>query len=163
MKLLYLTYPRHDYLADQIYTGLCKLIGWETITDFPYKPHYHDPAYRVPSVPQNQGRPYELKELIAKLERKEFDLLVLSTERSNRAENIRQKTDLPPRVMIVERSSEYSRRSFYHFQLSLYFRGIFQLSWVRILHDRLDGGMACVWEKSGTLSTDFSALFFDQS
>jgi len=135
MKILYLTYPRHDYLADQIYTGLCKLLGWENVTDFPYKPYYHDAAYRVPSVPQNQGRLYELKEIIAKLERKEYDLLVLSTSRKETVEafeNIWQKVDLPPRVLIDGDDHPNIREDlFTRFQLSLYFKREYQLSWVK--------------------------------
>ena len=37
MKVLYLTDPALDYLADQIYTGLCKVLGWQNIFDFPKK------------------------------------------------------------------------------------------------------------------------------
>lgn len=134
MKILYLTYPRHDYLADQIYTGLCKLLGWENVTDFPYKPHYHDGAFRVPSVPQNQGRLYELKEIIARLERKEYDLLVLSTSRKETIEafkNIWEKTNLPPRVIIDGDDPPNIREDlFTRFRLSLYFKREYKLSWV---------------------------------
>lgn len=135
MKILYLTYPLHDYLADQIYTGLCKLLGWENVTDFPYKPHYHDPAYRVPSLPQNPGRPYELDEIIAKLERNEYDLLVLSTSRPQTIEilkNLWQKVNLPPRVLIDgDDHSQLRKDLFDRFRLSLYFKREYHLSWVQ--------------------------------
>lgn len=133
MKILYLTYPRHDYLADQIYTGLCKLLGWENITDFPYKPHYHDPAYRVPSLPQNPGSRCELDEIITRLERNEYDLLVLSTSRRETIEafeSIFGKVNLPPRVLIDgDDHSHIQKDLFDHFQLSLYFKREYQLSW----------------------------------
>ena len=134
MKILYLTYPRHDYLADQIYTGLCKLLGWENIRDFPWKPHYHDPAYKVPSLPQNPGRAYELNEIITGLERKEYDLLVLSTLRKETVqalESVWEKVDLPSRVLIDGDDPPNIREDLFdRFRLSLYFKREYQLSWV---------------------------------
>ena len=68
MNILYLTYPKYDYLKDHIYTVLCYSLGWNHVVDFPYKPHYHDPAHRIPAVPQNPGRAYcreEIQTLLA--------------------------------------------------------------------------------------------------
>ena len=68
MKILYLTPPHIDYLSDQIYTGLSKILGWESVVDFPYKTYYHDPSSKVPFLLQNPGRRYELDEVVTLLE-----------------------------------------------------------------------------------------------
>jgi hypothetical protein len=138
MKILYLTYPKHDYQADQVYTGLCKLLGWENIIDFPYKPHYHDPSFKVPSLPQNPGRLRKLEEIITGLEAKEYDLLVLSTTRQETVEtlnNILQKMDVPPSVLpprvLMDGDDHWHMREdlFKLFRLSLYFKREYRLSW----------------------------------
>jgi hypothetical protein len=133
MKILYLTYPKHDYLADQIYTGLCKLLGWENVTDFPYKPYYHDPSYRVPSLPQNPGCRFELDEIITRLERNEYDLLVLSTSRRETVEafeSIWGRANLPPRVLIDGDDHPHIRKDLFKgLGLSLYFKREYRLSW----------------------------------
>jgi len=59
MKILFLTPSYVDYLSDQIYTGLCKLIGCEYVVYYTYKRHYHDPHQKVPFIPQNPGRMYQ--------------------------------------------------------------------------------------------------------
>lgn len=81
MKILYLTPWGYDYLPDQLYTGLCKVLGWESVIDFPWKAEYHDPSCKVPYLPQNPGRHYELEEVRGLLEQDEFDLVVLTAQR----------------------------------------------------------------------------------
>ena len=41
MKILYLTDAERDYLADQIYDGLCAVLGRDCVIDFPRKELYH--------------------------------------------------------------------------------------------------------------------------
>lgn len=103
MKILYLTPRKIDYLPDQLYTGLCKVLGTESMIDFPWKPEYHDPSYRIDYLPQNPGRRYELEELRAMLDRHEIDLMVLTAQRRGTLEAfeaLAQHSKLPPLAFV---------------------------------------------------------------
>ena len=67
MNVLYLTDPGLDYLADQIYDGLCAVLGWQNVFDFPPKAAYHEPGARVHYLAQNPGHTYEMKDLAGML------------------------------------------------------------------------------------------------
>lgn len=41
MKLLYLSHPETDYGAENLYHGLCQLLGAENVVDFPYHYTFH--------------------------------------------------------------------------------------------------------------------------
>ena len=86
MKVLYITDPGLDYLADQLYTGLCKLLGWENVIDFPHKAYYHDPLRRAYFLPQNPGPPYDRDDVIGLLDAHAIDLAVLSSPRRQAVE-----------------------------------------------------------------------------
>lgn len=106
MKILYLTPWGYDYLPDQLYTGLCKVLGWESVVDFPWKPEYHDPSCKISYLPQNPGRRHGLEEICALLERKEFDMVVLTAQRRGTLEaleGLSQRRKLPP-VAFVDSS-----------------------------------------------------------
>jgi hypothetical protein len=81
MNVLYLTDPGLDYLADQIYTGLCQVLGWQNVFDFPRKAAYHDPASRVACIPQNPGHDASVDELITKIRDRLIDLVLVSSPR----------------------------------------------------------------------------------
>ena len=74
MNVLYLTDPALDYLADQIYTGLCKVLGWQNIFDFPQKAAYHDPAARAAYLPQNPGHDASFDDLVCRIRDHRVDL-----------------------------------------------------------------------------------------
>ncbi len=103
------------------------------MTDFPYKPHYHDPENRVPSLSQNPNRQYLLDEVVAKLEKNEYDLLVLSTSRHETIdifEKLESKVKLPPRVLMDgDDHSHIQKDLFKRFGLDLYFKREYPLSW----------------------------------
>ncbi|MGZ9204854.1 MAG: hypothetical protein ACXW37_12615, partial [Nitrospira sp.] len=63
MKVLYLTDAELDYLADQIYDGLCAALGWQNVFDFPRKAAYHEPGARVGYLSQNPGHSFGLEDL----------------------------------------------------------------------------------------------------
>ncbi len=102
MKILYLTDPGIDYLADQIYIGLCRVLGAEQVIDFPHKPQYHDPNNKTPFLPQIPGRRYEEEEIVSMLERTEIDLLVLSSPREGVIRSLEKFSRYahPPRVLL---------------------------------------------------------------
>lgn len=103
MKLLYLVDPGLDYLSDQIYTGLCKVLGWEAVWVFPWKPPYHDPAAKGWYLPQTPGRQASRDEILARLGRREFDLVCLSSPRAaavGALNSLMGKVPLPPLVFM---------------------------------------------------------------
>lgn len=103
MRILYLSDPAPDYLADQIYLGLCRVLGWEQVIDYPWKRTYHDPNCRLDYLPQTPGREYGADDITALLREKRLDLIVLSSPRAANGrmlERIEPGTTLPPCVLI---------------------------------------------------------------
>ncbi len=133
MNILYLTYPKYDYLADQIYTGLCASLGWQHVVDFPPKPQYHDQAFRIQAVPQNPGRAYSREEIIDLLAEHYFDLIILSTTREETVSayaEISHLPHLPPRILLDGDDIRELRRDLYAaFNLALYFKREYLLAW----------------------------------
>ena len=126
MKILYLTPRGYDYLPDQLYTGLCKLLGWESVVDFPWKAEYHDPSHKLPHLPQNPGRRYELEEIRALLERHEFELVVLTAQRRGTLEAFDTLADncaMPPVTLVDSNDSpEMKSDLFRRVRAGLYFK-----------------------------------------
>jgi hypothetical protein len=126
MKVLYLTDPGLDYLADQIYTGLCKVLGHGVIVDFPHKASYHDPSVKTYWLPQNSGRPYDQEEIIALLQQHAFDVVVLSSPRQGSIialEALAWKVQLPPLVLLDgEDDSRLRIDLFRRFEFALCFK-----------------------------------------
>lgn len=126
MKILYLTPWGYDYLPDQLYTGLCKVLGWESVVDFPWKVEYHDPSHKLPYLPQNPGRRYELEEIRALLERHEFNLVVLTAQRRGTLEAfdaLSQNCPMPPVTLVDSNDSpEMKPDLFRRVRAGLYFK-----------------------------------------
>lgn len=103
MKVLYLTDPALDYLADQIYTGLCKVLGWQNIFDFPKKAAYHDPAARVAYLPQNPGHDASVDDLVRRIREHRVDLVLVSSPRRGTLEAyhlLAKHVAFPPTVLL---------------------------------------------------------------
>jgi hypothetical protein len=133
MNVLYLTDPFRDYLADQIYYGLCKLLGFERVIDYPYKPIYHDPAVREWFLPQVPGVPRQEGDILDLLCSRRIDLLVLSSPRRGgmtTLEALAGRVPLPPAVLIDGEDDSRIRRSLYRRSgFGLYFKREFALAW----------------------------------
>lgn len=50
MRLLYIDHPEADYLAAQVYLGLCQVLGPEKVVDWPVKKSFHGETHRYPHV-----------------------------------------------------------------------------------------------------------------
>ena len=81
MNILYLTDPYPDYLADQIYTGLCRVLVPKSVVDYPSKGIYHDPAQKVWYLPQVQGNVHSEQDIMGLLKERHFDMICLSSPR----------------------------------------------------------------------------------
>ena len=126
MKILYITDSGLDYLADQLYTGLCKLLGWENVIDFPYKAYYHDPLRRAHYLPQNAGRRYDRGEVIELLQSHGIDLAVLSSPRRQAVEtldSLSRHARFPALALVDGEDDRTVRRTlFERYPFGLYFK-----------------------------------------
>lgn len=126
MRILYLTDPYPDYLADLLYVGLCRTLGSEQVVDYPYKAVYHDPLQRVHYVPQILGRSYREEEVAALLRDKQFDLAILSSPRRGTItawESLARCGAMPPLVLIDGEDDATLRREVFHrYKCALYFK-----------------------------------------
>lgn len=113
MKVLYVDHPEADYLAAQLYIGLCQELGKENVIDYPYKDSYHGRVHTYASIyetdpgpgpyhtwevrdgvpmgrtppfewmPAWPGRAWSHEETAAALLRGEFQLVILASPRRN--------------------------------------------------------------------------------
>jgi hypothetical protein len=103
MKVLYLTDSEPDYLADQIYDGLCAVLGWQNVFDFPPKAVYHDLDSRVSYLDLNPGHTYRLEDLAGMIRERQIDLTILSSPRRGAVDAYRAlaaRVDLKPLVLL---------------------------------------------------------------
>ena len=81
MKVLYLTDSEPDYLADQIYDGLCTVLGGENVFDFPRKAAYHGPDPRSSALLIDREGEEAQDALVERLRAGQLDLVLLSSPR----------------------------------------------------------------------------------
>lgn len=144
MRILYLTENLPDYLSDQIYVGLWKILRPEQVIDYPYKTHYHDSTHRLHYISQVPGRRYEEDEILDLLRSKYFDILVLSSSRRGGVavlDTLSRKVTLPPRVLIDGEDDACIRQElFYQHGFALYFKREFRTGWNVSLSRRVEFG-----------------------
>lgn len=103
MLVLFLTDPAPDYLADQVFIGLGRVLGHNHVIDFPSKPAYHDPQQQVHYIPQVPAHGYREEDVMGLLRERRFDLAVLSSPRAGVIkvwESLHSRMVLPPTVLI---------------------------------------------------------------
>lgn len=126
MRILYLTPSHIDYLSDQLYFGLCRQLGWESIIDYPYKEIYHEPSKKVPSLPQNPGQRFQESDIMSDLNDHKFDLVILSAIRREPLEALdtfKRHCILPPLILVDgDDGVEINTELFEKHQFSLYFK-----------------------------------------
>lgn len=82
MRILLLTDPAPDYLADLLYIGLCRVLGNDRVIDFPLKMAYHQPERRVYYIPQVPAHSFHEEDILAMVRYRQFELAVLSSPRA---------------------------------------------------------------------------------
>lgn len=144
MKVLYLTDPDLDYLADQIYDGLCAVLGWQNVFDFPQKAAYHEPGGRLDHLAQNPGHPYGVEDLAGMIGERQVDLAILSSPRRgavNACRALAARVELPPLVLLDgEDDGRIRAELFRSVGAALYFKREMPVG---------DGGYGDAWFKSG--------------
>jgi hypothetical protein len=104
MKVLFITLPAPDHITDQIYSGLCTLLGHQNVIDFPSKPTYHDPLAKMWFVPQYPASTISSEEEVVSLIRDQAFSFLCFSPRSyplNILDSLRKyQIPLPPLVLI---------------------------------------------------------------
>lgn len=126
MKILFLTDPAPDYLADLLYIGFCRVLGNNRVVDFPLKPAYHQPDRRVHYIPQVPAHPYQQNDIVAFLQGRQFDLAILSSPRPGvmaTFESLRRRVSFPPMVLFDGEDDAFVRQNAWNDSRSvLYFK-----------------------------------------
>ena len=102
MKVLYLTDPEPDYLADQIYDGLCETLDWRNVIDFPRKALYHEPGARASYRAQNPGHDLTTENVASMICERRIDLTIVSSPRHGALEAFRSLGGLSSPVVLLD-------------------------------------------------------------
>jgi glycosyl transferase family 1 len=81
MRILFLVDPLQNYVSDPLYVGLVRLLGQESIVDYPSKAIFHDPSAKLwflPQVPKEDRTEEDIRTL---LEERFFDLVCVASPR----------------------------------------------------------------------------------
>lgn len=82
LRLLFITPDRADYGADVLYDGLCRVLGWENVVEFPWKPTLHggDPAlaWGYPCVFNYPGDAQSVEQISGALRDGVFDAVIFA-------------------------------------------------------------------------------------
>jgi hypothetical protein len=126
MKVLYLTDPKPDYLADQLYEGLCSVLEWRNVIDFPTKPLYHRPCERSLSLTQNPGHDLNAGDVSSMIREHRIDLTIVSSPRSSALDALRTlggRNDATPVVLLDGEDDDRIRADVAHsVAAGLYFK-----------------------------------------
>lgn len=80
-KVLFLIHPAPHYGLDVLYDGLCEVLGDDQVVEWPWKPTLHGTAMATlanyPCAFERGGAPRDFHDLLAGLEKREFDCLLL--------------------------------------------------------------------------------------
>lgn len=152
MKILFLTVPAPDHQSDQMYTGLCSILGSKNVVDFPSKPTYHDPSAKVWFVPQSSSSPLSEEEVIERLKQHEFSFIcfpprpiALKTLNSLRQSNI----PMPPLVLLDGEDDPKIRHDLLgRYPIRLYFKRDYLWGTRNQLQDFIHAAQAFRWDRS---------------
>ena len=142
MKLLYVADAAPDYLADQLYTGLCRVLGAAAVIDYPWKAVYHDPDLRLAYLPQTVTERYGLDDIVSLVKERKIDLMVLSSPRASKdllVAKLSRMAECPPIVLVDgEDDSRIRHEIVEQFRCRLYFKREYRWHSASGLRGRLD-------------------------
>ncbi len=81
-RILVITHDNSDYGMDSLYDGLCTILGWENVVEFPWKAAVHgqtpEAALNYPCVFDYPGEPRSSAEIETELRHGHFDLILFA-------------------------------------------------------------------------------------
>lgn len=101
MKVLYLTDDEPDYLADQMYDGLCTLLGRQQVMAFPGKPAYHIAESPMCAALQSAVPDRDIETIGSLLRDRQMDLVIVSSPRRGAIEALNRMAALAPLPPLV--------------------------------------------------------------
>ncbi|GKS59008.1 hypothetical protein YTPLAS18_25350 [Nitrospira sp.] len=165
MKLLYVAAAAPDYLADQLYVGLCRVLGVSAVIDYPWKGVYHDPDRRLAYLPQVVTSRYGQDDIVSLVRDRKIDLMVLSSPRASEeplADELSQMAECPPCVLVDgEDDSRIRHEVVERFRCRLYFKREYRWHPASSLKGRLDRWKSFrknPWLFERTFPLQFSAI-----
>ena len=152
MKILFITLPDPDHQTDQMYTGLCSILGSDKVVTFPAKPTYHDPTEKVWFIPQSSTTPISQEEVIEKLHRHEFSIICLPPRpvALSTLDSLQQSyTPLPPLVLLDgEEDTRIRHELLARYPVQLYFKRDYIWGTRNRLWDFIDAARSFKWNRS---------------
>jgi hypothetical protein len=144
MKILYLTDPQPDYLADQIHDGLCALLGRERVVDFPGKPSYRPVQAEGPGTSGASLPSHGMDDVVAMVKAGQIELTIVSSPRQGSVDawrTVAGLATLPPTVLLDGEDDRRIRSELYRsLGAGLYFKREFPLESKRPSHRWLLAG-----------------------
>lgn len=127
MKVLFITLPAPDHITDQMYSGLCTLLGHQNVIDFPSKPTYHDPLAKMWFIPQYPASDISTEEeVLALIRDQEFSFVCFSSRSYplNILDALRKhQIPLPPLVLIDGEEDIKIRHNLWtQYKVQIYFK-----------------------------------------
>ncbi len=152
MKILFITLPAPDHQTDQMYTGLCSLLGSNNVVDFPHKPTYHDPSAKVWFVPQSLSPSLSQEEVIERLHQREFSLICFSPRSialNTLNSLLHAKAPMPPLVILDgEEDSRIRHDLLARYPIQLYFKRDYIWGTRNQIWDFIDAAQSFRWNRS---------------
>lgn len=154
MKILFITLPSPDHQTDQMYTGLCSILGSENVVDFPPKPTYHDPTEKVWFVPQTSTSPPSStkEEIIEGLHQKKFSCICFAPRpiALTTLDSLRQtQVPLPPLILFDgEEDSRIRHDLLARYPIQLYFKRDYVWGTRNQVWDFIDAAQSFRWNRS---------------
>ncbi len=152
MKILFITLPDPDHQTDQMYTGLCSVLGSQNVVDFPPKPTYHDPSAKVWFVPQSSIPLASKEEVIERLFQHEFSFICFAPRpvALTTLTSLQQsKAPMPPLVLLDGEEDSYIRHDLLaRYPIQLYFKRDYVWGTRNRLLDFIDAVRSFRWNRT---------------
>lgn len=154
MKILFITLPDPDHQTDQIYTGLCSILGSKNIVDYPPKPTYHDPSAKVWFVPQNLSSPSpsSTEDIIEGLLQHQFAFICFAPRPiafQTLDLLVKSKAPLPPIVLLDgEEDTRIRHELLARYPIRLYFKRDYAWGTRNRVWDFIDAARSFHWDRS---------------
>ncbi|MDT7041802.1 glycosyltransferase family protein [Candidatus Nitronereus thalassa] len=152
MKILFITLPDPDHQTDQLYTGLCSLLGSDKVVDFPSKPTYHDPAAKIWFVPQASSPPTSQEEIMEGLRERQFSCMCFAPRPvAFKTLDALQKSGIPLPPLILfdgEEDSRIRHELLARYPIQLYFKRDYVWGTRNRAWDFIDATRAFHWNRS---------------